>query len=142
MSDFDRDKFLSDVKEQFKEFLDDNIEPTDDCRDEDDPDNWDIEKIKNKYSDNVEDGDSINELFNNAITAVVMDAVVYVSDCWDICREIVGSSDFDEHNSMGFNLINISVLATAALDNYAKEELDIDDLLEEWAASAVAAVAA
>ena len=54
---------------------------------------------------------------------------IYYSNCWEICKQIAPSFDWDKLDFAPIN--SISQLAYASLYEFANENLDIEQLLEE-----------
>jgi len=81
-----------------------------------------IESIKNDHS--VDTGDLAEQLNND-----IDNDVIYYSHCWEICKELAPSHDWDKLDFAPIN--SISQLAFAALYEFAYESLDLEQILEE-----------
>jgi len=122
MTTYDRDKFLKEVRENFEDYLNNNIELSDKYWNGEE---WDVDAIK-------QDNDDLDDAFKTSIVAEVVDLTIYAADCWNICKDEIGIDDFDDHNTIGINITDIKTLATACLDTLAREELNANDIFEEW----------
>jgi hypothetical protein len=116
-------EFLDAVKESFKEDLDNEIELLAEHYDWENQE-WDADKIKEKYPD-------IDDIWSESISYVVQSSAIFISDCWDVCREEIVADDFADYNDIGMPITNIHTLATVVLDQKARS-LGMDNLFEEW----------
>ena len=55
--------------------------------------------------------------------------VIYYKDCWDICRELAQVTEWDKME-LG-PITNLAQLAYASLYEFANENLDLEELLNE-----------
>jgi len=81
-----------------------------------------LESIKNDHS--VDTGDLAEQLNND-----IDNDVIYYGDCWEICREIAQNSELDKIE-LG-PITSIRELAFATLYEFAYENINLEELLEE-----------
>ena len=81
-----------------------------------------LESIKNDHS--VDAGDLAEQLNND-----IENDVIYYGDCWEICREIAQNCEWDKME-LG-PITSIRELAFATLYEFAYENINLEELLEE-----------
>ena len=123
---WDKSAFLQRVKEEFEDKLND-IKVPDTCYDSEE-ECWDEEKVKEI------DGLDLDEIFDEAVSYIVEREAMRTTDCWTICQDIIGCDNFSMYNDIYDTPRDIHQMAVAALDQLAKEELDLDTILIDWLA--------
>ena len=123
---WDKSDFLQRVKEEFEDKLND-IKVPDTCYDNEE-ECWDEEKVREIG------GLDLDELFNKAVSHIVENEAYWAKDCWDICKDVIGQNDFSMHNDIYATPKDIYQMAVAALDQLAKEDLDLGAIFLDWLA--------
>jgi len=124
MSDWNQDEFLQNVREEFEDVLNSNLELQDE---------WWCPASEEWLADEVitQMEEDLNDDWDGAVSEVVIKTAMWTNDCWDICKAIIGSDDFANYRSFDSEPPNIHRMAIATLDNLAKE-IDWKDILREW----------
>jgi len=125
MSNWDKSTFLNEVKQEFENYLDTNLELKSEW--------WCTTSEEWNASQIIADIDDLDEQWDASVSYVVQQAVMWTNTCWDICKDVIGAGDFSDYNDIGDVPQNITGMAIAALDQLAKESLGWKEILREWA---------